>query len=247
MPVHHVELLARGLVGLHGAPEAPVGYDAPEGVVVGLLHHRPVLTGNGADVADVVEGVVMVNGHLVALPDFGVATGEEDAREPAVLNDQWPTVVGGVAVKHHVGRQFHRRAHRDGHAVNRRGVDGAQFRAVGGVDPLREAAVGELRPYGVVEVVIAYRGYPARGVGGHVAAGVVGEGSALGVEVAGPFARYRQGVVGHRLHAVAVEGDVEVVNLAVDAILLQAVTLEALHGPVGRVVEDLLRVAVGIG
>ena len=90
MPVHHVELLAGGLVRLHGTPEATVGYHAPDGIVVGLLHHRPVLAGNG------------------------------------------------------------------------------------------------------------------------------------------------QGVVGHRLHAVAVEGDVEVVNLAVDAILLQAVTLEALNGPVGH-------------
>ncbi len=65
MPVHHVELLARSLVGLHGAPEAPVGYDATEWVVVGLLHHRPVLTGNGTDITDVVEGIIVVDGNPV--------------------------------------------------------------------------------------------------------------------------------------------------------------------------------------
>ena len=86
--VHHVELLARGLVGLHGATEASVGYHAPEWIVVGLLHHRPILTGHGADIADVVEGVVMVDGHFVRFSDFGVASREKHAREPTVLNDQ---------------------------------------------------------------------------------------------------------------------------------------------------------------
>ncbi len=68
-------IISVGLVRLHGAPEAPVGYHAPEGVVVGLLYHRPVLAGHGADIADLVEGVA-VDGDSVRLPYLGVAARE---------------------------------------------------------------------------------------------------------------------------------------------------------------------------
>ena len=248
--MHQVEFLAVVLValkrgiGVHACCGG-LAEGSTKGIVVGDLFQRAALIDHLAVIAQVVLIVVVPrhSGIAAAVPQRAVAAGEQVLCRHAVLHDKVAEIIYRVLRQNFSGRQLVSLSAPNGDAWHGGVINGAQFPPRGRIDIFCDVTVGELYAAGHTAVIIGDEHDAFARVGDERSVGIVmvcAAVRAVAMEVEGSVVEQFLGIVTDIVEAVALDGDVQVIHLAVLSVVLHAAPLQAFCGSALVILQNLL-------